>query len=97
MATTVVVPVRGMTCGGCAATIERGLRQLPGVETASVSFASKTATVRGRVDEQAVIAAIGKLGYEGLPAASVAAGADGGPEAGSRPALRRALLAGALT
>jgi Cu+-exporting ATPase len=98
MATTVVVPVKGMTCGGCAATIERGLRELPGVETASVSFATKTATVRGLVDEPTVIATIGKLGYEGLPSASVAAhehgaGADGGP----RPALRRALLAAALT
>ena len=98
MATTVVVPVKGMTCGGCAATIERGLRELPGVETASVSFATKTATVRGQVDEPTVIATIGKLGYEGLPSASVAAhehhaGAEGGP----RPALRRALLAAALT
>ena len=98
MATTVVVPVKGMTCGGCAATIERGLRELPGVETASVSFATKTATVRGLVDEPTVIATIGKLGYEGLPSASVAAHEHGaGAEGGPRPALRRALLAAALT
>jgi Cu+-exporting ATPase len=98
MATTVVVPVKGMTCGGCAATIERGLRALPGVETASVSFATKTATVRGQVDEPTVIATIGKLGYEGLPSASVAAHEHhGGAGHGARPALRRALVAAALT
>jgi len=97
MATTVVVPVRGMTCGGCAATIERGLRELPGVDSASVSFATKTATVRGRVDEQDVIATIGKLGYEGVPSASVAADGDAAEAAGPRPALRRAGVATALT
>ncbi|HZJ72353.1 MAG TPA: heavy metal translocating P-type ATPase, partial [Planctomycetota bacterium] len=98
MATTVVVPVKGMTCGGCAATIERGLRALPGVETASVSFATKTATVRGQVDEPTVIATIGKLGYEGLPSASVAEHEHhGGAGHGARPALRRALVAATLT
>jgi len=93
---TLVVPVRGMTCGGCAATIERGLRALPGVEQASVSFATKTATVRGEVDERTVIAAIGGLGYEGLPSDSVASGEGKEANAG-RPALRRALLAALLT
>lgn len=98
MATTVVVPVRGMTCGGCAATIERGLSELPGVESASVSFATKTATVRGQIEEPDVIAAIGRLGYEGLPSASVSGGAAGAGDAGDgRPALRRALLAATLT
>ena len=98
MATTVVVPVKGMTCGGCAATIERGLRELPGVETASVSFATKTATVRGQVDEPTVIATIGRLGYEGMPSASVAAHEHhAGETGGARPALRRALIAAALT
>ena len=98
MASTVVVPVRGMTCGGCAATIERGLRAMPGVDSASVSFATKTATVRGAVDEQAVIDTIGQLGYEGVPSAAAApAGGEAAETSGPRPAARRAIVAGALT
>jgi P-type Cu+ transporter len=37
--------VTGMTCTSCAATIERNLRRVPGVQTASVNFASERATV----------------------------------------------------
>ena len=36
-----VVPVIGMTCTNCAATIEKGLAAVPGVEKASVNFASE--------------------------------------------------------
>ena len=93
MARTLVVPVRGMTCGGCAATIERGLSQLPGVASAAVSFATRTATVTGEVDEPDVLAAIGRLGYEGVPAAA----APPDEAAFARAARRRALLAAGLT
>jgi P-type Cu+ transporter len=82
-----------MTCGGCAATIERGLSQLPGVSSAAVSFATRTATVTGEVDEPDVLAAIGRLGYEGVPAGV----APPDEAAGARAARRRALLAAALT
>jgi heavy metal translocating P-type ATPase len=92
MGQTVVVPVRGMTCGGCAATIERGLEKLPGVEQVSVSFATRTATVTGEVAEAQLVEAIGRLGYEGVPAS--AGMADESPE---RPARRRAALAVLLT
>jgi len=37
--------VTGMTCTSCAATIERNLRKVPGVQTARVNFASERATV----------------------------------------------------
>jgi Cu+-exporting ATPase len=39
------LPVVGMTCASCAARIESGLGELPGVETASVNFATNRATV----------------------------------------------------
>jgi len=38
--------VDGMFCGGCAATVERALRRLPGVSDVSVSFLSDAAFVR---------------------------------------------------
>ena len=39
------LPVRGMSCAGCAANIQKNLRGLPGVEKAEVNFATSTATV----------------------------------------------------
>jgi P-type Cu+ transporter len=39
------LPVAGMTCASCAARIESGLGQLPGVDTATVNFATNRATV----------------------------------------------------
>ena len=39
------LPVEGMTCASCAARVERGLADLPGVSHASVNYASGRATV----------------------------------------------------
>jgi P-type Cu+ transporter len=39
------LPIKGMTCANCANTIERTLKRTPGVENASVSYASEKATV----------------------------------------------------
>ncbi len=39
------LPIKGMTCANCANTIERTLKRTPGVDSASVSFASEKATV----------------------------------------------------
>src|SRR5215213_9365434 len=44
-AATVDLPIEGMTCGACAARIERGLSRLDGVATASVNLAAERATV----------------------------------------------------
>ncbi len=41
----VVLPITGMTCANCVATIERNLKKLDGVETASVNLSSERATV----------------------------------------------------
>jgi Cu+-exporting ATPase len=93
MSNTLVVPVRGMTCGGCAATIERGLNKMPDVESAAVSFATRTATVHGSVSEPEVLERIASLGYEGVPTGQ----AGETEEAPEKPALRRALTAAVLT
>ncbi len=93
MPRSVTVPVRGMTCGGCAATIERGLLRLPGVQSASVSFATRSARVTGELDEAQVLRAIGALGYEGLPSDT----APPDETAATRAARRRAGAAALLT
>ena len=64
--------VGGMTCAGCASTIQRGLAQLPGVDDAVVNLATRRATVNPTDDadvaelEDAMRAAIAGLGYEVL-------------------------------
>ncbi len=44
-AKTAVIPVRGMTCASCSAAVERVLRKLTGVQSASVNLATEKATV----------------------------------------------------
>jgi len=64
---TVKLPVTGMTCNGCARTIERKLASTPGVSKATVDLAGATATVEydgERVEAPALVAAIEKLGYQ---------------------------------
>lgn len=59
--------VDGMFCGGCASTVERALKRLPGVHNVSVSFLSNSAFVT-HDPLQASADALGKrlatLGYE---------------------------------
>ncbi|MEZ5652808.1 MAG: heavy metal translocating P-type ATPase [Burkholderiaceae bacterium] len=61
---TTELSVRGMTCASCVARIERVLQALPGVTQATVNLATERATVRGTADADALVAAIGKAGYE---------------------------------
>jgi P-type Cu+ transporter len=58
--------VTGMTCTSCAATIERNLRKVPGVQTAKVNFASERATVTfdpSQADLPDLIAGVERAGY----------------------------------
>ncbi len=41
----VVLPITGMTCANCVATVERNLKKVPGVAEAVVNLASERATV----------------------------------------------------
>lgn len=64
---TIDIPIRGMTCALCMATIERGLRRVPGVQTAAVDLAAAQATVTydptvAQVND--LIQAIEEVGYE---------------------------------
>ncbi len=64
--------IAGMDCGNCALTIESSLRQLPGVETASVSFTTETLEVSGDVSIDAIAARLRELGYRIARTADVA-------------------------
>ena len=40
------LPITGMTCANCVATVERNLNKVNGVETAVVNLSSERATVQ---------------------------------------------------
>ena len=56
--------IEGMTCASCVGRVERALQAVPGVAEATVNLATERATVRGVAAPDALLAAIGKAGYE---------------------------------
>ena len=58
-------PVEGMTCGSCVARVEKALAATPGVEEASVNFATEQASVKAGqgVTLDMLTAAVEKAGY----------------------------------
>ena len=56
--------ITGMDCADCAKSIERGVRQLAGVEHCALSFTSERLTVTGSATEATVIKRIADLGYQ---------------------------------
>jgi len=60
------LPITGMTCANCAATIERVVKKMDGVAEASVNFAAESAAVSfdpGQLQLQDVVAKIHKSGF----------------------------------
>src|SRR5690606_12484482 len=67
---TVMLDIHGATCAGCVRTIETALRAVPGVSTASVNLADRSAAIEGEVDSAALIDAVRDAGYDAtLPSA----------------------------
>ena len=60
---TTTYTITGMDCAECAKTVEKGVSQLAGVETAAVNFATATLRVQGEIDQTAVLGRIRELGY----------------------------------
>jgi cation-transporting ATPase V len=78
--TDVEFTVEGMTCGSCAARVEKALAAQPGVEEAAVNFATGRAVVvldPEAGDPDRLVDAVGRIGY-GL--APTAAGALAAPD-----------------
>jgi Cu+-exporting ATPase len=62
---SITLPITGMTCANCAATVTRALKKVDGVLDANVNFASEHATVTAapNVSRNDLIAAVEKAGY----------------------------------
>lgn len=63
----VIFPISGMTCANCALNIERGIKQLEGVNDVSVNLASEKAVVLfdpQKVDPIDIIKKIRRIGYD---------------------------------
>ena len=61
------LPIAGMTCANCSATIERNLNRMPGVDTAVVNLATERAAITynpAMVDVRAMKDLVSELGYE---------------------------------
>ncbi|MEQ1822285.1 MAG: heavy metal translocating P-type ATPase [Fimbriimonadaceae bacterium] len=58
-----VLRVEGMTCSACVNYVESALKQVAGVEGASVNLANNTARVEGTADVADLIAAVEGAGY----------------------------------
>ncbi len=60
------LPVTGMTCANCVATVERNLKKLDGMQTAVVNLSSERATVAfdaAKLELPAIIARVERAGY----------------------------------
>jgi P-type Cu+ transporter len=60
------LPITGMTCANCVATVERGLKKQEGVQTAVVNLSSERATVTfdpSAVDLLDLVTRVSRLGY----------------------------------
>ncbi len=73
-ATVVQIPVEGMSCAACAASVKKTLTSIGGVTDVEVSLVERRARVRfdaSRVSPEQLVAAIKGLGYKaGTPAES---------------------------
>jgi heavy metal translocating P-type ATPase len=61
--TTISLPVTGMSCASCAGRVERALKAVPGVGSASVNLATETAVIRGIAAPDVLIGAVEAAGY----------------------------------
>lgn len=84
-AETLDVDIEGMTCAACATRIEKGLKRLPGVDSANVNLAAESARITfiGLRPED-ILCKLEQLGYKGKVKAGEA-GAEGAP---NRTAVR---------
>jgi Cu+-exporting ATPase len=63
----ITLPILGMTCANCVATVERNLKKVDGVETANVNLSSERAAVSYDPDKATLpdfIARVEQAGYE---------------------------------
>src|SRR6184192_4837840 len=98
-AETLVLEVAGMTCGSCAARLQRMLSRQEGVAEVCVNFATGRATVafvRDAADGASLVAAVERIGYRARPLTAAGETDRGSDAAHARETAvwrRRALVA----
>ncbi len=63
----VTLPITGMTCANCVATVERNLKKLDGVRSASVNLATERASIEydsSMLGQEEIVARIQRAGYD---------------------------------
>jgi len=63
----VTLPITGMTCANCVATVERNIKKLDGVRSASVNLATERASVEydgSRLRQDEIVTRIQRAGYD---------------------------------
>jgi Cu+-exporting ATPase len=55
--------ITGMSCASCVSRVEKSLRKVPGVGSATVNLATESAHVEGSASEAGLLAAVEKAGY----------------------------------
>ncbi len=91
--TELQLPIEGMSCAGCANRVQRALGALPGVDSASVNFATERATIAFRPGEVSIAQlaeAIRDTGYT-VPNETVRLAIDGMTCASCAGRVQRAL------
>ncbi|MBI3950075.1 MAG: heavy-metal-associated domain-containing protein [Acidobacteria bacterium] len=66
-AKTVTIPIEGMTCAACVASVKKTLKSMDGVTEVEVSLEHRRARVRyldAQVSPERLVAAINELGYK---------------------------------
>ena len=62
--------ITGMSCAACSAAVERVVRKLPGVESATVNLATERLRIRGEdVTHDSVLQAVERAGFSAAPIA----------------------------
>jgi cation-transporting ATPase V len=93
-ATTIDFTVEGMTCGSCAARVQRVLAKTEGVADAEVNLATGRArvTLQRPLPAADLQARVAKIGYGLTPLAETPSGSDDPEERARRSWLRRVIL-----
>jgi copper chaperone len=61
---TTIYQVSGMTCGGCARSVERAIKSVAPDAAVTVDLASGRVSVEGAVEQQAIAQAIDEAGFD---------------------------------
>jgi Cu+-exporting ATPase len=68
--TQIILPIKGMTCANCVATIERNLKKLEGIDEVAVNLSSERAAVAYKKSDIRIADIVKKIQYAGYDVAT---------------------------